>query len=93
MFRHQVRKLYLEPGTHGRRYPVHESCIEICAMLSYLSVLLCIYIFLFPYLSDSLPRLSVEGLKSSPASRKACVMYTVQFFSNSYSLVAVLSTI
>ena len=53
------RKLYLEPGTRGRCYPVHESCIEICAMLSYLSVLLCIYIFLFPYLSGALPRLSV----------------------------------
>ena len=77
-----VRKLYLEPGTHGRRYPVHESCIEICAMLSYLSVLLCIYIFLFPYLSGALPRLSVEGLKNSPASRKACVMCTVQLFFN-----------
>ena len=77
-----ARKLYLEPGTRGRRYPVHESCIEICAMLSYLSVLLCIYIFLFPYLSGALPRLSVEGLKSSPASRKACVMYTVQIFFN-----------
>jgi len=31
---HHHGKLYLEPGTHGRRYPVHESCIEICAMLS-----------------------------------------------------------